>query len=121
MTNQRAREALRAPRYCDALSFTTITTTMGSKTYYVYILTNRRRTVLYTGMTNNLNRRLAEHRSGAQSGFMRTYNVHLLMYYETYSDVHAAIAREKQIKAGSREDKIALINSTNPDWRPLLR
>ena len=86
--------------------------------YYVYILTNGRHTVLYTGVTNNLARRLEEHRRDL-SGFTRRYNAHKLVYAEEFSDVREAIAREKQIKAGSRQKKLALIDSLNPTWRDL--
>ncbi len=88
------------------------------KRYYVYILTNVRHTVLYTGVTNDLVRRLSEHQQGL-SAFTRRYNVHKLVYVEMFHDVREAIAREKQIKAGSRRKKIALIESFNPTWRDL--
>ena len=87
--------------------------------YYVYILANDRRTVLYTGVTNNLERRMYEHRSREASGFTKRYNVHRLVYVETSPDATAAIQREKQIKAGSRAKKEALINQTNPTWSDL--
>lgn len=88
------------------------------KRYYVYILTNARHTVLYTGVTNDLARRLDEHRRGLSS-FTRRYNVHKLVYAEALDDAYSAIAREKQIKGGSRQTKLALINSLNPTWRDL--
>jgi putative endonuclease len=88
------------------------------KRYYVYILTNVRHTVLYTGVTNNLARRLEEHRRGF-SAFTRRYNVHKLVYFEEFHDVRDAITREKQIKSGSRQKKLALIESLNPLWRDL--
>jgi putative endonuclease len=88
-------------------------------TYYVYILTNKHHNVLYTGMTNNLHRRVQEHQQGVGSKFTKKYNVNKLVYYEIGDDVHAAIAREKQIKAGSRQKKIDLIESLNPEWRDL--
>ena len=87
--------------------------------YYVYILANSRNTVLYTGVTNNLVRRVWEHREKQTSGFVSRYNLEKLVHYEAFEDVTAAIAREKQIKAGSRAKKTALINSTNPGWRDL--
>jgi putative endonuclease len=90
-----------------------------SKTYYVYILTNKNNTVLYTGMTNNLQRRVREHKAGQGSQFTKRYNVNKLVYYEVGGDVKAAIGREKQIKAGSRQSKIDLIESINPDWEDL--
>ena len=89
------------------------------KTYYVYIMTNAHNTVLYTGVTNNLLRRVQEHKQGVGSAFTRKYNVHKLVYYESGSDARSAIAREKQIKGGSRQKKIDLINSMNPEWRDL--
>ena len=87
--------------------------------YFVYILTNRHHTVLYTGVTNDLLRRVFEHRDKAIAGFANRYNVDKLVYYEETPDVNAAIAREKQIKAGSRRKKIVLIDGMNPDWRDL--
>ena len=88
--------------------------------YFVYILTNDRHTVLYTGVTNDLLRRIGEHRAGTLSGFTRRYNVHKLVYFEEYVGVTDAITREKQIKGGSRRKKVALINGMNPDWRDLF-
>jgi putative endonuclease len=90
-----------------------------ARQYYVYILTNSRHTVLYTGVTNDLARRGFEHREKQTKGFTSRYNVEELVYYEAFNDVTAAIAREKQIKAGSRAKKIALIKGMNPDWRDL--
>jgi putative endonuclease len=87
---------------------------------FVYILTNDRHTVLYTGITNDLLRRVSQHRAKAITGFTSRYNVDKLVFYEQTSDVLAAIAREKQIKAGSRRKKIALIDGMNPDWRDLF-
>ena len=75
--------------------------------------------VLYTGITNDILRRVAEHRSGLGSKFTQKYNTHKLVYYQTFEDIQAAIAREKQIKAGSRQKKIDLINSMNPKWNDL--
>lgn len=90
------------------------------KTYYVYILTNKYNTVLYTGVTNDLERRMKEHRSPENRGFTAMYNVHKLVYYETFDDVVEAIAREKQIKSGSRQKKIDLIVAFNPWWKDLM-
>ena len=87
--------------------------------YYVYILTNQHNTVLYTGVTNDLRRRVYQHRQGLGSQFTSRYNVNKLVYYETTTDVRAAIAREKQIKGGSRKKKIDLVNETNPEWKDL--
>lgn len=92
---------------------------MNIKQYYVYILTNSRHTVLYTGVTNNLQRRVWEHKNKIGSTFTKKYNVDQLVYYETGDDINLAISREKQIKAGSRQDKIDLINSLNPEWKDL--
>ncbi len=92
---------------------------MLDKQYYVYIMTNLHHTVLYTGMTNNLLRRVMEHRSGQGSEFTKKYHVTQLVYYECGNDVHAVLAREKQIKAGSRQKKIDLINRLNPEWKDL--
>lgn len=87
--------------------------------YYVYILTNKAHTVLYTGVTNDLRRRVYEHKEKLADGFTKKYNVNKLVYFEIGSDIKGAIAREKQIKAGSRQDKIDLICSMNKDWRDL--
>ena len=87
--------------------------------YYVYMLTNEYNKVLYVGVTNNLQRRLYEHKHGLNEGFSTKYNAHKLVYYETTDDVEAAIAREKQIKGWTRQKKEALINSMNPKWRNL--
>ena len=87
---------------------------------YVYILTNKNHTVLYTGITSNLPQRMERHRSGYyQNAFSRKYNVTEFVYYEIFDLVVDAIAREKQIKAGSRQKKIDLINSLNPEWKDL--
>jgi putative endonuclease len=88
--------------------------------YYVYILTNDRHTVLYTGVTNDLLRRIGEHRERRTHGFTRQYNVDKLVFYEQFADVLEAIAREKRIKGGSRRRKIALIDGMNPAWRDLF-
>ena len=91
---------------------------MYSKNYYVYIISNRSRT-LYAGVTNNLERRIAEHKQKLIPGFSRKYNLSSLVYYEDTQDVLSAIAREKQIKGWLRSKKIALIESTNPEWNDL--
>ncbi len=88
-------------------------------TYYVYLLTTLNHTVLYVGATNDLTRRVAEHKAGAHAGFTKQYNVHKLVHFETYQTITDAIAREKQIKAGSRIKKLALINASNPNWEEL--
>lgn len=92
---------------------------MRARRYYVYIMANRRNTVLYTGVTNDLQRRVAQHREKLLPGFTSRYNVTKLVYYEVFEDVRAAIAREKQIKGGSRKKKVALIEATNTEWRDL--
>jgi putative endonuclease len=83
-------------------------------------MTNAHNTVLYTGVTNNLQRRVIEHRSGEGSSFTKKYNVTKLVYVESGDDVNSAITREKQIKAGSRKKKIDLIESVNPEWKDLF-
>ena len=91
------------------------------KHYYVYILTNASRT-LHTGMTNNLERRMYEHKRKLVPGsFAAHYNLTQLVYYEETTDVNAAIAREKQIKGWLRAKKIALVNTMNPKWEDLCR
>ena len=85
----------------------------------VYIMANRRNGTLYTGVTANLPRRVWEHREGLLSGFTKRYGCKILVWYELLPDKPTAIAREKQIKAGSRGKKLALIESQNPDWRDL--
>lgn len=87
--------------------------------YYVYILTNRYNTVLYTGVTNDLVRRIYEHKEKLVDGFTKRYNINKLVFYESCDDIYIAISREKQIKAGSRQNKIQLINSMNPNWDDL--
>ena len=89
------------------------------KQYYVYILTNKRHTVLYTGVTNDLVRRVFEHREKVVPGFTKKYNVYKLVYYEMTESIESAILREKQIKGGSRQKKLDLINEMNPLWRDL--
>ena len=86
--------------------------------YYVYIMTNRSRT-LYTGITNNLERRVYEHKMKLVPGFTARYNITQLAYYEFAGDVESAIAREKQIKGWLKMKKIALIESQNPEWKDL--
>lgn len=84
-----------------------------SRYYYVYIMTNKSDTVLYTGVTNDLKRRVYEHQQKLVSGFTQKYNVTKLVYFEVCNNVEAAILREKQIKAGSRRRKVGLINAMN--------
>jgi len=92
---------------------------MQDKTFAVYILANERRTVLYTGVTNDLPKRMFEHKTKIVKGFSAKYNCDRLVYFETGTDASAAIEREKQLKGGSRTKKIALIESTNLEWRDL--
>ena len=82
-------------------------------------MTNQHNTVLYTGVTGNLQGRVYQHKEHSVEGFTKKYNVTKLVYYEVYGDAYSAIAREKQIKAGSRRKKIALIESMNKGWRDL--
>ena len=89
-----------------------------TRTYYVYIMTNNSRT-LYTGVTNNLERRVYEHKKGSVRGFTKKYNIDKLVYYDSCPDVNEAIKREKQIKGWLRRKKIDLIESVNPEWKDL--
>jgi putative endonuclease len=89
-----------------------------SKEYYVYIMTNKSRT-LYTGVTNNLMRRVYEHKNKLVPGFASKYNIKKLVYFESTSDINQAILKEKQIKGWLRVKKIALIESANPRWKDL--
>ena len=88
------------------------------KQYYVYIMTNKSRT-LYTGVTNNLERRVYEHKQKLIPGFTTKYNISRLVFFEATQDIRAAIEREKQIKGWLRSKKIALIESVNPQWEDL--
>jgi len=86
---------------------------------YVYIISNKNNTVLYTGVTNNLIRRIYEHKNKMIQGFTYKYNVNKLVYYEIYNDITYAIEREKKIKGGSRKKKLELIESMNKKWGDL--
>ncbi len=88
------------------------------KEYYVYIMTNRSGT-LYTGVTGDLEARVHQHKQKLVPGFTSRYNITRLVYFESTTDVHAALAREKEIKAWRRDKKTKLIESANPDWRDL--
>ncbi len=88
---------------------------------WVYILTNHTNNVLYTGVTNDINRRTFEHRSKTVNGFAEKYNAYKLVYAEETNSAEEAIAREKQIKGWTRAKKITLIESINPDWSDLLK
>ncbi|NOY61262.1 MAG: GIY-YIG nuclease family protein [Calditrichaeota bacterium] len=88
--------------------------------YYVYIMTNKNNTVLYTGVCNDLMRRVWDHKNKVNSkSFTARYNVNKLVYFEHFEDIYYAIVREKQIKGGSRGKKIALIEKKNPEWKDL--
>jgi len=89
------------------------------KQYWLYMMTNRNKTVIYTGVTNDLKRRVQEHKDKKGSSFTRKYNITTLVYYEPFNRIYDAIAAEKKIKSGSRAKKIALIESTNPGWNDL--
>ncbi|MBI1806520.1 MAG: GIY-YIG nuclease family protein [Ignavibacteria bacterium] len=92
---------------------------MLEKQYYVYILTNKNNSVLYTGVTGNLGARVYQHREKSVPGFTKRYNITKLVYYEVFDDPYNAIVREKQIKAGSRRKKMTLIESMNKEWKDL--
>ena len=89
------------------------------KVYYVYILTNKANKVLYTGVTNNLIKRVYEHKQKLVDGFTKRYNVNKLVYYDYSEDVYGAIQREKQIKGKLRKKKIEIIEKMNPEWKDL--
>jgi putative endonuclease len=114
--------SLRGALFCDAanqvstlLSMTLQEISM-EKQPAIYIMANKRNGTLYTGVTSDLIKRAYQHKNGESPGFSRRYNCKLLVYYEVHEDMLVAIAREKQIKAGSRKKKIALIESMNPQW-----
>ena len=88
--------------------------------YWVYILASKPRGTLYVGVTNDLVRRVAEHRDGVVPGFTKTYGVKMLVYFEEHANVHEAIEREKRVKRWARDWKIALIREKNPEWRDLF-
>ena len=87
--------------------------------YYVYIMTDKRNGTLYTGVTNNLTRRVYEHKHKLVEGFTSKYGLSRLVYYEVFDDIRLAIAREKQIKGWLRVRKSALIEAKNPEWNDL--
>ena len=87
--------------------------------YYIYIITNHNNTVTYTGVTNDLKRRIYEHKEKLVDGFTKKYNINKLVYYEVFDDVENAITREKQIKGGSRSKKVNLVESINKSWKDL--
>ena len=89
------------------------------KQYFIYIVTNKNHSVLYAGVTNDLKRRVYEHKNKLADGFTKKYNIDKLVFYEIYNDVNEAILREKQIKGGSRAKKVKLIEEMNNQWRDL--
>jgi putative endonuclease len=92
---------------------------MRDHNYYVYILTNWNNKVMYIGMTNDLERRLYEHKNKLVNGFTKRYNIYKLVYYEHTTDVYEAIAREKEIKKWRREKKNNLVKTMNPEWKDI--
>ncbi|MEO0107407.1 MAG: GIY-YIG nuclease family protein [candidate division WOR-3 bacterium] len=90
-----------------------------TKQYYVYVLTNKRNSVLYIGVTDNLARRIYEHKNKLINGFTKKYNLTKLVYYEVTNDVYEAIKREKQLKNWHRDWKINLITQNNKEWKDL--
>ena len=91
------------------------------KQYYVYILASKRNGTLYIGVTNNLLKRVDEHKNKLIDGFTKKYNVHNLVYYEQHDDIFCAITREKQMKKWKRKYKLELIEKSNPDWIDLYK
>ncbi|MCX5695385.1 MAG: GIY-YIG nuclease family protein [Candidatus Omnitrophica bacterium] len=92
---------------------------MSNKAGFVYLMTNKMNTVIYTGVTSDLQKRIYEHKEKLVDGFTKKYNVNRLVYYEIFDGIEDAITREKQIKAGSRKKKLDLISSINPDFKDL--
>ena len=92
---------------------------MLSKIYYVYILASKRNGTLYVGVTNDLKRRIDEHKNGLIEGFTKKYNVYMLVYFETTENIESAITREKQLKEWQRAWKLRLIEKNNPQWEDL--
>ncbi len=92
---------------------------MTMKEYFVYILASKKNGTLYIGVTNDLIKRVYEHKNNLVEGFTKKYSVHNLVYYERYNDIYSAIAREKQMKKWKRQWKIDLIEKDNPQWRDL--
>ena len=92
-----------------------------NKTYYVYLITNWNNKVLYTGVTNNLERRLYEHKNKLIKGFTEKYNINKLVYFEQTNDIESAITREKEIKKWRREKKNSLVESANKQWEDLSK
>ena len=92
---------------------------MNNRQYYVYILFSKKNGTLYVGVTNNLVKRVWEHKNKVVEGFTQKYGVDKLRYYKVYEDINSAIAREKQLKGGNRRSKLELIELNNPDWQDL--
>ena len=92
---------------------------MAVKRGYIYLLTNKTNTVIYTGVTSDLQKRVYEHKQGLAEGFTSKYKVHKLVYYEVFDSIGDAIIREKQIKGGPRRKKVGLIKNSNPEFRDL--
>jgi len=90
-----------------------------NKTGYVYLLTNKSNTTIYTGVTNNLKKRIFQHKNKLVDGFSKKYNLDKLVYFECANDFFAALEREKQIKAGTRKKKLTLIKNFNPEFKDL--
>jgi putative endonuclease len=91
-----------------------------AKTYYIYVLSNISK-MIYIGVTNNLERRVFEHKSKRRDGFTKKYNLHRLVYYDETDDIGRAIEREKRLKGWTRQKKVALIESINPKWKDLSK
>jgi putative endonuclease len=89
---------------------------MSKRKGYIYLMTNKHNTVIYTGVTSNLKKRVYEHKEKLVDGFTKKYNVNKLVYYEIFDNIRDALSREKQIKAGSRKKKMDLIKSINPEF-----
>ncbi|HKI89369.1 MAG TPA: GIY-YIG nuclease family protein [Draconibacterium sp.] len=90
---------------------------MRDHNYFVYIVTNKNKTVLYIGVTNDLQRRIYEHENSLMPGFTQKYNCHYLVYYEHFQNIDDAISKEKELKKWRREKKLKLINEFNPEWK----
>jgi putative endonuclease len=91
------------------------------KNYYLYIVASKRNGTLYIGVTGDLIKRIYEHKQNVVDGFTKKYNIHNLVYYETYGDIEEAILREKQIKKWNRKWKIQIIEENNPEWKDLYK
>ena len=91
------------------------------KEYYVYMMTNQNNRAIYTGVTNDLKKRIYGHKKRLAKGFTKKYNITKLVYYEVFNNIKHVIAREKQIKGGSRAKKVTMINNMNPEWKDLYK